>query len=79
MSNENKNTVVIQTEFIKLEAAMKLANAASSGGEAKNVILDGLVSVNGETCTMRGKKLRPGDVVSFQGESFEVTAEDAAQ
>ena len=72
MSNENKNTVVIQTEFIKLEAAMKLANAASSGGEAKNVILDGLVSVNGETCTMRGKKLRPGDSFTYQGVTYTV-------
>ena len=72
MSNENKNQVVIQTEFIKLEAAMKLSNAVSSGGEAKNVILDGLVTVNGETCTMRGKKLRPGDSFTFQDTTYTV-------
>lgn len=60
-------SVVIQTEFIKLEAALKYANATGSGGEAKAVIQDGLVAVNGEICTMRGKKLYPGDRVSFAG------------
>ena len=59
--------VVIGTEFIKLEAAMKYANAAESGGMAKNVIQDELVKVNGEICTMRGKKLYPGDIFSFDG------------
>lgn len=58
--------VVIGTEFIKLEAALKYANATGSGGEAKAVIQDGLVAVNGEICTMRGKKLYPGDKVSFE-------------
>ena len=58
--------VVIGTEFIKLEAALKYANATESGGEAKAVIQDGLVAVNGEICTMRGKKLYPGDKVSFE-------------
>ncbi|MBR7122002.1 MAG: RNA-binding S4 domain-containing protein [Oscillospiraceae bacterium] len=57
--------VVIGTEFIKLEAALKFANAVESGGMAKAVIQDGLVSVNGEVCTMRGKKLYPGDEISF--------------
>lgn len=59
--------VVIGTEFIKLEAALKLANAVPSGGQAKTVIQDGEVTVNGETCLMRGKKLYPGDRFSFQG------------
>ena len=59
--------VVIGTEFIKLESAMKFANAIESGGMAKTVIQDGLVSVNGETCTMRGKKLYPGDRFSYRG------------
>ena len=58
--------VVIGTEFIKLEAALKFANATESGGMAKAVIQDGLVSVNGEICTMRGKKLYPGDKFSFE-------------
>ena len=59
--------VIIGTEFIKLEAAMKFANATESGGMAKAVIQDGLVSVNGEACTMRGKKLYPGDTFAFDG------------
>lgn len=62
--------VVIGTEFIKLEAALKFANATESGGMAKAVIQDGLVSVNGEICTMRGKKLYPGDKVSFEGNTY---------
>ena len=52
--------VKITTEFIKLEAFLKFAGAVSTGGEAKNIIQDSLVQVNGEVCTMRGKKLRPG-------------------
>lgn len=55
--------VKITTEFIKLEAFLKFAGAVSTGGEAKNIIQDSLVQVNGEVCTMRGKKLRPGDEV----------------
>ena len=62
--------VVIGTEFIKLEAALKYANAVESGGMAKTDIQDGLVQVNGEVCTMRGKKLYPGDVVSYQGTEY---------
>ena len=57
----------IETDFIKLDSFLKFAALVGSGGEAKTVIADGLVSVNGETCTMRGKKLRPGDRVSFCG------------
>ena len=59
----------ITTEFIKLEAFLKLAGAVSTGGEAKNRIQDGQVKVNGETCTMRGKKLRPGDRAVIDGET----------
>ena len=59
--------VVIGTEFIKLESALKLANAVGSGGEAKALIQDGEATVNGEVCTMRGKKLYPGDKFSFMG------------
>lgn len=58
--------VVIGTEFIKLEAALKFANAVSSGGIGKAVIQDGLVKVNGEVCTMRGKKLYPGDTFCYE-------------
>ena len=62
-----KNTVSITTEFIKLDSLLKLANAVGSGGEAKILIQAGGARVNGETCTMRGKKIRPGDVVSLPG------------
>lgn len=71
-----KNTVSITTEFIKLDSLLKLANAVGSGGEAKILIQEGEVRVNGETCTMRGKKLRPGDVVTFLGNSWRVTADE---
>ncbi len=62
-----RQLVSIQTEYIKLEALLKLANLVGSGGEAKVVIQDGQVTVNGAVCSMRGKKLRPGDLVVFQG------------
>jgi ribosome-associated protein len=62
--------VVIGTEFIKLESAMKLANILPSGGAAKAEIQEGNVLVNGEVCTMRGKKLYPGDRFSYEGESY---------
>ena len=62
--------VVIETEFIKLESAMKLANIIPTGGAAKAEIQEGYVTVNGETCTMRGKKLYPGDTFSFMGSTY---------
>lgn len=69
--------VAIQTEFIRLEAFLKLADAVSSGGEAKLLIQEGEAMVNGETCTMRGKKLRLGDTVSFRGKTYQVTGLEA--
>ena len=69
--------VKIQTEFIRLEAFLKLADAVSSGGEAKILIQEGEAQVNGEVCTMRGKKLRPGDTVFFQGRTYRVTGLEA--
>lgn len=62
-----RQLVSIQTEYIKLEALLKLANLVSSGGEAKVLIQEGKAAVNGEVCLMRGKKLRPGDLVTFRG------------
>lgn len=62
--------VIIRDEFIKLGQALKLANLVSSGVDAKFVVQDGLVKVNGEVCTQRGKKLVDGDEVSFEGNSF---------
>ena len=57
--------IQITTEFIKLDALLKFAALVGTGGEAKMVIADGMVSVNGEVCTMRGKKIHPGDTVRF--------------
>lgn len=68
--------ITITTEFIKLQDLLKLASKTSTGGEAKIVIQEGEVTVNGEVCTMRGKKIRPGDVVSFRGEELTVTYAD---
>jgi len=68
-------TIEISTQFIKLDAFLKYASAVSSGGEAKILIAEGEVLVNGEVCTMRGKKIRPGDTVTIGGETFEVVAQ----
>jgi ribosome-associated protein len=65
--------IAIETEYIKLDALLKYAALVGTGGEAKMVIADGLVKVNGEVCTMRGKKIRPGDTVQFDTFQIEVT------
>ena len=70
--------VVIGTEFIKLESAMKLMNIVPSGGSAKLEIQEGFVTVNGEICTMRGKKLYPGDRFCYEGEEFLVLNDGTA-
>ena len=70
---ENAITVEITTEYIKLQDAMKYANIVYSGGEAKTLILEEQVKVNGEVCTMRGKKLYPGDRFAFMGQSYLIT------
>lgn len=67
---ENGQKLPISTEYIKLQDALKFANIVYSGGEAKTVIQEGAVTVNGEVCTMRGKKLRPGDRFEFAGQCF---------
>ena len=68
-------SVSIHTEFIKLQDFLKFCGAVETGGEAKLVIQEGDVTVNGEVCTMRGKKIRPGDVVAFNGQTLTVTYE----
>ena len=70
---DNSIPVVISTEFIKLQDALKFANAVPTGGVAKIEIQEGNVFVNGEVCTMRGKKLYPGDRFSFDGQDFLIT------
>ncbi|MBE6972040.1 MAG: S4 domain-containing protein YaaA [Ruminococcaceae bacterium] len=69
-------TIKITTEFIKLQDLLKFASLVSTGGEAKIIIQEGEVKVNGEVCTQRGKKLRPGDVVTLDGQQFTVAYED---
>ena len=66
------NEIKITTEFIKLDALLKFSGLAETGGEAKILVQEGKVTVNGEVCTMRGKKIRPGDRVAVIGEE-EVT------
>lgn len=70
-------TVTIKTEYIKLDALLKFAAMVASGGEAKEVVGAGLVSVNGEVCTMRGKKMRGGDTVSFDGKTVRIEADES--
>ena len=69
-------TIPIHTEFIKLQDLLKFANLVESGGQAKEGVQAGEVSVNGEVCLMRGKKIRPGDDVCFQGEHYTVSYAD---
>ncbi len=70
-----KTEVQITTEFIKLDQLIKYAGIAYSGAEAKDMVINGYASVNGEQCTMRGKKIRSGDVVTldFEDDSFEIS------
>ena len=66
------DSILIHTDFIKLDAMLKFAGLVETGGEAKLLIQQGQVQVNGEVCTMRGKKCRPGDVVELDGQTVEV-------
>ncbi|MGN0562019.1 MAG: RNA-binding S4 domain-containing protein [Candidatus Fimenecus sp.] len=67
-----KKQVQITTDFIRLDAALKLADAVQTGGHAKIVITEGEIKVNGEICTQRGKKLRKGDNFSFENTVYEI-------
>ncbi len=64
--------IFIKEDFIKLDSFLKLSNAVSTGGHAKFVIQNGEVKVNGEICTMRGKKLHENDIVFFENEEYTV-------
>ncbi|WP_293982780.1 RNA-binding S4 domain-containing protein [uncultured Clostridium sp.] len=66
------NKIKIETEIIKLDAFMKYAAIVCSGSEAKFYIQDEMVKVNNEICTQRGKKLKVGDIVTFEGEDYEI-------
>ncbi|MGL4798192.1 MAG: RNA-binding S4 domain-containing protein [Cellulosilyticaceae bacterium] len=64
--------IKVTTEFIKLDQLMKFGEMVQTGGEAKMLIAQGLVLVNDEICTQRGKKIRPGDTVEFDGETYNI-------
>ena len=72
VAEKQRRILEISTPVIRLDAAMKLSNAVSTGGQAKFVIQDGFVRVNGEVCTQRGKKLRTGDIFMFEHVVYEV-------
>ena len=67
--------IIIKTEYIKLDSLLKLSSVTATGGEAKNIIKDGFVQVNGSVCIERGKKIREGDRVSVGGEIIEIAVE----
>ena len=76
-SSSAPTEVAIRDEFIKLDSFLKFAGAVMTGGEAKELIQGGKVKVNGETCEMRGKKMRPGDVAEVYGKSYMVISEES--
>ena len=77
---QEKNTVWnISTEFIRLDAFLKLVGAVPTGGQAKACIQEGMVRVNGEPCVQRGKNLRPGDTVALEGDDAAYTGGPAEQ
>ena len=67
-----KQVIFIDTEFIKLQDLLKFAGLVETGGQAKILIQDGYVTVNGEICTRRGKKIRNGDIVTLDDDTLEV-------
>ena len=77
MTNKKQvEEIGIRTEFIKLDSFLKYAGVTETGGQAKEAVMEGLVRVNGEVCTMRGKKIRPGDVVAIDDLELHVVAEE---
>ena len=70
------NVIEITTEYIKLQDLLKFAAIASTGGEAKIMVQEGEIRVNGEVCTQRGKKIRPGDDVLVDGQHYTVSYAD---
>ena len=78
MNEKNIISGAIRTETIRLQDFLKFCSAVGSGGEAKIVIQDGAVEVNGETETRRGRKLHPNDTVRYNGESWRVTSDGAS-
>lgn len=72
IAKKEKVQLKIDTDFIRLDAALKLANIAVTGGQAKMIIGDGQIKIDGEVCTMRGKKLRSRDSFEFDRKIYEI-------
>ena len=72
VAEKEKVQLKIDTDFIRLDAALKLANIAVTGGQAKMIIGDGQIKIDGEVCIMRGKKLRSGDIFEFDRKIYEI-------
>lgn len=70
---EFMENIILRDEFIKLGQALKAAGLCESGADAKDIILEGLVKVNGQVEKRRGKKLYDGDIVSFEGKEIKIT------
>lgn len=71
----NTTTIEIKTEFIRLDQLLKFSGLVNTGGMAKEIIQQGYVFVNGECCTLRGKKIRPGDKITVENETVLVTGQ----
>jgi len=69
-------TIKISTEYIKLDSLLKFSGVAVTGGDAKLLVTEGKAMLNGEICTQRGKKVRPGDTVKCADKSFKIEAEN---
>ena len=76
VKEHNKEVVKINTDFIQLQSFLKFKGISETGGQAKEFIQDGIIRVNGEVCTARGKKLRDGDVVSAFGTDYQIINEN---
>lgn len=75
-AKRKSENVVIKTDFIRLDSFLKYKGIAETGGQAKTFIQDGMIKVNGEVCTARGKKIRNGDNVSVFGTDYHITNEN---
>lgn len=73
--NDIMEIIKINEEFIRLDSLMKFSGLCNSGGRAKFLIQGGEVKLNGEVCTMRGKKIRPGDRIEYKGRTIEVAGD----
>ena len=74
--HEKQEEVKINTDFIQLQSFLKFKGIAETGGQAKEFIQDGIIRVNGEVCTARGKKIRNGDVVTAFAVDYTIVNED---